>query len=225
MLHRWMRAERFRTVSWQATAWADDLPYETMKSYLAYRVLIKLCNNADKYGRRAWRSNDELAVELGVSKRSVQRALRELEQAMLIVPGDQEFVRHLRADRRPTVYDMNLRYREEFAQPELPIGDQSHGVTELSTATPRGDNWGLNGVTTGVAHRTTLEPSNSSTKGNHRRAVTPSPRAGTRSGIQHLGICDTGKPHRVRQDGYCADCWEPIDPTGASLGPPLGSKA
>lgn len=214
-------------MSWQATAWADDLPYETMKSYLAYRVLIKLCNNADKYGQRAWRSNDELALELGVSKRSVQRALRDLELALLIKPGDQEFVRHIRADRRPTVYDMNMRYREVYEQPELPVEDvqedESHGVTELSTGEPRGDNWGLNGVTTVVAHRTILEPSITTTKVNHRAAVTPSPRAGHRSGLQQLGKCETGKPHRVRGDGNCADCWRPIDPTGAVIGEPVGS--
>jgi hypothetical protein len=145
-------------VSWQATAWADSLPYDTLQSYLAYRVLIKLCNNADEHGRTTWRSKKELSVELGVSERSVQRAMRELEQALLILPGDQEYVRHIRADRRPKVYDMNLQYREQTFTPELPIEAPSDGETGLSTGDLRGDNWGLNGETTAVAHRTILEP-------------------------------------------------------------------
>jgi len=158
-------------VSWQATAWADSLDYDTLKSYLAYRVLIKLCNNADALGRTAWRSTSELAQELGVSQRSIHRALRELEQARLILPGDQDFVKHIRADRRPRVYDMNLGYREETATAEFDLDD---GVTEISTGETRGDNYGLHGVTTVVAHRTIHElPTTKTSQSNHRAAVTP----------------------------------------------------
>lgn len=128
-------------MSWQATAWADSLPYDAMKP-LATRVLFKLANVAAQDGTRAYRSKWEMAHELGVDQRSIQRALRELLATHLILIGDQKVVAHLRGDRRPTVYDCNMRYSIEFAQPELggfdeaeetPSAGPDHGETGLST--------------------------------------------------------------------------------------------
>ncbi|HTN57512.1 MAG TPA: helix-turn-helix domain-containing protein [Protaetiibacter sp.] len=76
---------------------------------LAFRVLLKLANVANPEGRNAWRSKHELASELGVDARSIQRALRELEGANLIRRGDQKFVSHIRAGYRPTVYDIVMK--------------------------------------------------------------------------------------------------------------------
>ena len=134
-------------MSWQATAWADSLPYDVAKP-LAYRVLIKLSNVADQNGRNAFRLKFEMANELGVDPRSITRALKELRDDALILEGDQALLSHWRADRRPTVYDMNFNYTLETMQPELPpfpVADHdepdeitpsevdSHGVTEFST--------------------------------------------------------------------------------------------
>lgn len=192
-------------MSWQATAWADSLPYDTLQSYLAYRVLIKLCNNADEHGKTTWRSKKELSVELGVSERSVQRAMRELEQALLIIPGDQEYVRHIRADRRPKVYDMNLQYREATYTPELPLEAPKHGETGLSTGDPRGDNWGPHGETTAVAHRTILElPTTKTSRVTQTGAVSPSVI------VASLAHCLGTKPHVFPDDdpnSQCQRCW------------------
>jgi hypothetical protein len=124
-------------MSWQAADWMDSLPYDVMKP-LAARVLLKLANVAAQDGTRAYRGTWEMADELGVDRRSIQRAYRELERAQLIQVGDQRAVAHIRADRRPTVYDLNFRWHTTYAQPELPLpedesDDAADGATELST--------------------------------------------------------------------------------------------
>lgn len=95
-------------MSWQATSVVDELPYDLVKP-LAFRVLLKLANVANPEGRNAWRSKHDLAAELGVDARSIQRALRELEGEHLIRRGDQKFVSHIRAGYRPTVYDIVMK--------------------------------------------------------------------------------------------------------------------
>jgi hypothetical protein len=183
-------------VSWQATAWANDLGYDTLKSYLAFRVLSKLCNNADEHGRRAWRSKAELAAELGVSERSIQRAFKDLEQSFLITRGDQTYVKHIRPDRRPTVYDMNLSYKEDSVPTELPI----YGETEISTGEPRGDNRVHDGETTVVAHRTILElPTTKTSRGNHRAPVSPLVPSGYELVAGHIP-CSGGSQHQYPID-------------------------
>jgi hypothetical protein len=133
-------------MSWQAAAWMDALPYDVMKP-LATRVLLKLANVAGQNGESAYRNIWEVAAELGVDRRSIQRSYRELEAAELIHKGHQGAVLHMRPDRRPTVYDLNFGYQREFGQPELPLPEEGepspadhpsewgdfHGATELST--------------------------------------------------------------------------------------------
>lgn len=149
-------------MSWQAQDAIDRLPYDATGP-LAFRVLQKLANVAAQDGSRAWRSIPEVANELGVSVRSVQRALKELEdgavnaatgeQIPLIRRGDQRHVDHMRADRRPTVYDVNMRAADLLEQLHASLDDEpapaaaateievqttaergtSDGVTELST--------------------------------------------------------------------------------------------
>jgi hypothetical protein len=108
-------------MSWQATEVVDQLPYDLVKP-LAFRVLLKLANVADPEGRRAWRSKFELANELGVDQRSIQRALRELEQAHLIRKGDQKFVSHIRGGYRPTVYDIVMKRPAQYGMQTLDDG-------------------------------------------------------------------------------------------------------
>jgi len=147
-------------MSWQASDWMDALAYDVAKP-LATRMLLKLANVAAQDGSRAYRNSWEVAAELGVDRRSVMRALRELEASHLIHKGDQRVVAHIRADRRPTVYDLNFGYAREFGSPELPLPEDGeftpnpdaldewtdfHGVTQLST-----DSHGVtNGVTAAV---------------------------------------------------------------------------
>lgn len=162
-------------MSLNAFIWTSNLPLDIVGP-TAFRILLKYADRVDKHGRAAWYTTTDLAEELGCSPRTVQRAIRELVQSGLIQEGDQRFVSHLRGDRRPTVYDINLgaqiapRLTIEDVDDTTP-DDTPHGVTNMS----RGDNLGPHGVTTGVAHRTVIEhikSNNLSTEG--RDDVAPS---------------------------------------------------
>lgn len=158
-------------MSWQASTWADSLPYDLV-GHLAYRVLVKLANVSNDKGTIAFRSKSEMAEELGVSQRSIQRALRELESAALIKPGDQSYVRHIRADKRPTVFELNFRWRTQYSAPELPWPEDESGETERGDRVihnpERGDSYGPSGETTAVAQGTINEQPRDSSRGNHK---------------------------------------------------------
>ena len=144
----------------------DELPYEFCTA-LGFRVLVKLANVAAPDGTRAFRSKTDMARELGVSPRSIQRALVELQECNLIRKGDQRHVTHIVANRRPTVYDLNMRHPNSVQVP-LPETD-GPGETEISTA----DLGETAGETTAGAHKELDEQLNTSTPGNYRAPVSP----------------------------------------------------
>lgn len=134
-------------MSKEAVLWTCQLPMSAC-SGTAFRVLVNLAERADKLGYGAWPGVSTLAESLECSERTVQRAFRELVTRGLIRVGDQRAVAHIRADHRPTVYDVltpALQYIE------------SRGDIRVTPSDSRGDNYGLHGVTTGVAI-TTHEP-------------------------------------------------------------------
>jgi hypothetical protein len=141
----------------------DQLPYDACGP-LAFRVLTKYANVADQNGQRAFRSKHEMASELGVNVRSIQRAIAELTEGHLIRKGDQRHVSHIRADRRPTVFDINMSARSSV-QIVLPDGE-----TEFSTD----DDGETDEGATGVAQGELRELLNSTTRDNHTGAVSPS---------------------------------------------------
>jgi hypothetical protein len=71
-------------------------------------VLVALADSAQEDGRNAWPSQATLARRARVSDRSVRRILAQLEADGVIRRGDQRVVEHLKADRRPVVWDLNL---------------------------------------------------------------------------------------------------------------------
>lgn len=171
----------------------DRVPYDSCKP-LEFRVLTKLANVAAQDGSRAFRSADEMANELGVSRRSIQRALKALEDDRFIIRGEQRHLAHLRADRRPIVYDINM--------PKCLNWDAYHGLelvpldgtTEFSTGSPQSpENTGIYDATqfstTGhdATHDTTAVVAQgtnrtnylTSSKGNHTAPVTPRCAGGT----------------------------------------------
>ena len=185
-------------MSWQANAWANGLPYDVCKA-LAYRVLTKLTDVADERGQRAWRSKSQLADELGVSQRSIQRAIKELENDRLIIRGDQRYVQHLRADKRPTVYDCNLRHSGvTTAAIALWSGETTavaSGETELST-----------GETTAVASGETTAVARTT----HRTTTTQVPEVTT---DRTRSICPrirAGRDHLTDSDRVCFACGERV---------------
>jgi DNA-binding transcriptional MocR family regulator len=174
-------------------AWADGLPYDVTYTTttgaprtlgaMAYRVLLKLANVADENGQRAWRAKVTVADELGVSPRSIQRAYRELESAGLIRPGDQRFVAHLRADLRPTVYDLALPRSTPVPLWITP----RNGETELST-----------GETTAVATGETTAVARTTQRTNQEGPSATTDRACPR--------VRAGKRHLLDERGYCIAC-------------------
>lgn len=128
-------------MSLNAYIWAADLPLSAC-SGTAHRVLLKLADRADELGYGAFPKLETIAETLGCSKRTVQRAIRELLDAGLIREGDQSFVDHLDARYRPTVYDV-LTWALQYAE--------SRGDNCVTPKRSRGDKKGQLGVTTGVA--------------------------------------------------------------------------
>lgn len=71
-------------------------------------VLIGYANHAHKDGRNSWASKDTIAEYANCHVKTVRRHVRELVAAGWMREGDQKQVSHLRADRRPVVYDVAM---------------------------------------------------------------------------------------------------------------------
>ena len=190
-------------MSLNAYVWAGQLPLD-ITSATAFRVLLKMADVADADGRGVWLTTSRMAEELGCSVRTVQRAVKELQLAGLIHEGDKRAVAHIRSDRRPTVYDLNM--TAETA-PQIDLDGvtkmSSHGVTKMS----RGDKSVHNGVTTVVAHRTVTKPLNSPESVNHRapsfQSIATPPRTITKPDI--LAPCTNHDGHAFKR-GVCQHC-------------------
>lgn len=186
-------------MSLEAFVWASGLPLDVVGP-TAYRVLVKLANHAHSDGANAWRDNARMAAEFGCSRRTIERAVRELKMHRLIIPGDQRLVDHLRGDRHPVVYNLNLLYGTAWDRQErldgLTDDDGPHDPTSVS----RPDIQRPNDPTSGVAQGTVIEPTNSSTRGDHRGSVGSfaSPCPASRTG-QHV-------PSSPRSGGFCTVC-------------------
>lgn len=93
-------------MSMQAMVWAlehaPDVPAQ------ALGVLMGLANHADEQGRGAYAGQELLAEYARKSDRQARTDLTRLEEAGLIRRGDQSLVAHLRADKRPVVWNLAL---------------------------------------------------------------------------------------------------------------------
>lgn len=136
-------------MSLAAQVWVSSLPLEVGLNLAAFRVLDKLADAHNTETDAAWRTVDRIASELRCSKRTIQRALKDLQLLGFIERGDQRLVGHLRGDRHPTVWRLALGLWRDHRddQPEL------DGVTAVVTPSGPVDN--SHGVTTVVAHGVT----------------------------------------------------------------------
>lgn len=88
--------------------WAtSDAPIANVNEFA---VLVMLAEKADSDGCAAFPSRKTVARRTTVVEKTVQRTLALLVQRGLIAKGDQRAAQYLRADRRPTVYDLMIPY-------------------------------------------------------------------------------------------------------------------
>jgi hypothetical protein len=71
-----------------------------------YAVLVRMADTVDEYGNGCLLSTKSLARDLKISEKTVQRRLDAMHQRKLIGLGDQRKALYIRADRRPTVWDL-----------------------------------------------------------------------------------------------------------------------
>lgn len=94
-------------MSVEAMAWALAKAPNVPPSAVA--TLVGLANHASPDGTGAYPSTRILSRYTRKSERMVQRDLRLLVERGVIREGDQRRAGHLRADRRPVVYDLAFR--------------------------------------------------------------------------------------------------------------------
>lgn len=88
-------------------------------------VLVALADRYNDDTRVCWPSIKTISNEIGVSERTVIKAIKELESFGLIKRGAPHWVSHIRADRRPTVWTLNL----NMVKPAETVEPDNH-VTE-----------------------------------------------------------------------------------------------
>lgn len=193
-------------------AWALDHRQTGPLPAEARLVLVSLADYTDPTGRNAYPSAPTLAHRLGVTVRSVRRALALLLDLGLIRHGDQSAVAHIRADRRPTVHDLALDgvhvmlkvTGAEVALGHEPYDEHRHGMTSVSPRTPvdnqpRGDTHGRHGVTAASPKPSTnppLQPPNAVEVTTRRASASASRPVPSEPGarVRQLGITDRNCP-------------------------------
>ena len=108
-------------MSLRAMLWVlEDAPVE---NHGELAVLYALAERANDDGSCSWPSQDWVAFRARCTDRTVRNHLRALESRGVIRKGNPRFVEHIRPDRRPTVWDLNLgAKRAENSRPENSSG-------------------------------------------------------------------------------------------------------
>jgi hypothetical protein len=118
-----------------------------------YAILVRMADEADEAGCGVYLSTSTIASDVLVNAKTVQRRLDAMEARGLIGRGDQALVARIRADRRPTVWDLLIpaecfadlaRTNKRRAEKGLPAIDARNRPMQLPPAdqdrrTPRND--------------------------------------------------------------------------------------
>ncbi len=86
---------------------SGDAPIADLKEFA---VLATMAEAAGRDGCGTFQSKETIAERTTLDTESVKRAWRAMVRRGLIGKGDQTMARHIRADRRPTVYDLLIPY-------------------------------------------------------------------------------------------------------------------
>ncbi|MFE4613739.1 helix-turn-helix domain-containing protein [Streptomyces niveus] len=93
-------------MSYQAQTWVDEVGIKQCLNGGELLVLIRVANHTNGEMRGCYASAETLASECLMGESTVLKHLRRLKAGGALLPGDKELVSHLRADRRPPVYDL-----------------------------------------------------------------------------------------------------------------------
>lgn len=113
-------------------------------------ILLGYANHAHADGTAAWPSVETIAAYADCTARTVQRHLRALVDEGFMREGDQGLISHLRADRRPTVYNVAMSEEQRLGWATEQRGDIETPRDESDrgdTAERRGDAGDADGVT------------------------------------------------------------------------------
>ncbi|WP_308196321.1 helix-turn-helix domain-containing protein [Nocardioides bruguierae] len=181
-------------MSIEAMTWALSVKVGDPRGKL---VLQSLANHAHKDGRHAFPSKATMAEDAECSERTVVRILQRLQAQGLIRQGDQRQVAYIRADRRPTVWDLAMSDTTQAAwatpetRPDTTLGTAPTGHTGPTghtdpaqaagqdspargvTVSPRHEVTGCQPVTPSMAHGVTHGVTDSTPRGD--TAVSPDP--------------------------------------------------
>lgn len=176
-------------MSVQGMTWA--LAQQIVKEPTARHVLLCLANYVGPTGEGAFPAVATLAEDTGLSTRTVQNKLRELEAMQVIKRGNQDLVAAYirRADQRPVCYDMDL----SRGAPAAPRVEHFEGQSRGEPAAPR-DERGASDDTTGCSSR--RHGVNLTTSRGERAAPDPS--------LNHQGTINKPKSARKRSPGFDA---------------------
>lgn len=174
-------------MSVQGMTWA--LAQRIVKDPTARHVLLCLANYAGPKGEGAFPSVATLAEDTGLSSRTVQNKLRELEALQIIQRGNQDLVAAYirRADQRPVCYDMDL----SRGAPASPRVEHSADQRRGESPAPRNER-GESDDTTGCSSR--HDGVNLTTPRGEPAAPEPS--------LNHQGTINKPKGARKRSPGF-----------------------
>lgn len=204
-------------MSWYASAWAEKAP---VGSVYERAILTYLAHRARKDGSNCYPSTSTLADFALCDKRTVQRHLNTMIGRGLIGKGDQSVVQHLRADRRPTVYDLMIPHdwfsndqlteiNEDRAERDLPPlkPEDRPRLTPPPAKTERADKGqsnpkrsSKNMAMTSDDETRCLRDTPSEPVGNSVRDVSQTPRTGERGGTETPGRGDSVPPETVLRE-------------------------
>lgn len=167
-------------MSLEAMVWAAN--HAPIADVHEFAVLIKMADRADEVGRGVWFGQRTLASRVTLSDRKVRDTLAAMKDRGLIGLGDQRRVLHIRADKRPIVYDLLIphsyfrdiaRTNEDLARkgeppitpenrPDIGAPPPKKRRADLGVAKKRNVDDGTSGnVTGGLAVRSSLTPDGS----------------------------------------------------------------
>ncbi|MFJ1709214.1 hypothetical protein [Kitasatospora sp. NPDC088346] len=110
---------------------SGDAPIADLKEFA---VLATMSETASRDGCGTFQSKETIAERTTLDTESVKRAWRSLTRRGLIAKGDQSLARHIRADRRPVVYDLLIPY-DWF--PNIERTNQERARMGLDPLTPK----------------------------------------------------------------------------------------